>query len=85
MVPPPPRWPVFDPGIRQIAPAPVSAGIVTRRLRGLIDDGDLETMRSRLDAGERRVLEAADADRRPYLELLSASIMGSSRFWGKRG
>jgi hypothetical protein len=85
MVPPPPRWPVFDPRIRQIAPAPVSAGIVTRRLRGLIDDGDLETMRSRLDAGERRVLEAADADRRPYLELALCVHHGIEPVLGKTG
>jgi hypothetical protein len=85
MVPPPPRWPVFDPGIRQIAPAPVSAGIVTRRLRGLIDDGDLETMRSRLDVGERRLLEAADADRRPFLELALCVHHGIEPVLGKTG
>ena len=69
VVPPPPRWPVFDPGIREIAPRPVAAGSVTRRLRSLVDEADLEALRSRLDSGERRTLDGAGPDRRPFLEV----------------
>jgi SAM-dependent methyltransferase len=75
----------FDPDAREIGPKPSAAGEVTRRLHGLLDEGDLAEMRDRLTAEDARQLQEAHPAQRPLIELVFCVHYGVESALDKTG